>query len=342
MGKKGGSSADSKQAVKPTTAAKPNPQDGFDVLETKLNQACRLQWSTRVQRVQQEVVVFVFVMAHLMVQNFNVYQLNLYNYNQDLMFFTTFTLFKHVVAATVGSPDGASHYNFSLVAVRAAAQVVLGIAITSFGSLLVVNHQPLALLLLLLPWLVHFGLFRDVFVVEAQKCADELERASLLIKMQLYRVLESIYYAALLPLYFVKHDYLYYDTTRPFIVVLYLIPNMAILFICQLLTSEGPELQLISLQLQKHGSLLRQGTGNQTESNEPHWLLVVTLKALFANPVLTISLIIVVQLIVTISQLGLVLLYKQWIWIFAMLVCNLLLLHWLRSTQRLIAHQQSR
>ena len=78
----------------------------------------------------------------------------MYNYNLDLMFYTTFTLFKHIVAATVRSPDGASRYTTSLMITRTVAQVVLGIAITLFAAQLILNQQPYAFFFLLLPYVL--------------------------------------------------------------------------------------------------------------------------------------------------------------------------------------------
>ena len=97
--------------------------------------------------------------------------------------------------------------------------------------------------------------------------------------------------------------------------------------------------------------------GSEQTLRVPHWLLAMTLKVIlclagslltrsmwqffFQNLLFTITLMLVVQLMITLSQFVLVLLYKQWIWIFVMLVCNLLLVHWLRATRRLIMQQKS-
>jgi len=367
MGRKGGGggehghgksehkgAANSKSANHNT--AKQSAPDVVERLDAKLDRVSTLQWPQQREQIQFEVFVFVFLMVHVMVQNLNIYQLNLYNYNVDLIFYTTFILFKHIVAATLRSPDGRGFHKLSLVLLRAATQGVLALAVVMFGTCLTMQHEATTLAFLLLPWLVYILLFGRGWTVEYTPAGGEAERIPYQFKTFIFRVMESVYYCAVLPSRFVQHSYLYFDATRCTIVTLYLIANTAILFLCELVASNSVELELKTKAWSKSGGKADPKGGSQPDkglkedgsriyrelaagealSSEPR-ALAAAVMILFHSPGTTLNCLLVLQLCVTVSQFVLLVCHRQWVWIFIMLISNYFVLHWVSCIRKRLA-----
>eukprot|EP00656_Telonema_subtile_P001708 TRINITY_DN10742_c0_g1_i3.p1 TRINITY_DN10742_c0_g1~~TRINITY_DN10742_c0_g1_i3.p1 ORF type:complete len:243 (+),score=40.71 TRINITY_DN10742_c0_g1_i3:460-1188(+) len=240
------------------------------------------------------------------------------------MLYSSFSLLKHTAIATL--PHTPESNTMALLLLRRATLAALAVAIVRFGGCLLTEHSLVPLGLLMLPPVLYVVLFG--FRWEPAEPSTEAEQARFMFDRLVYRITESVFYVGVLPPAFVKHDFLYFDHIRCTILAFYVVANAVTLFTCQQLLCRS--LSHIEPRGKKSAAVEQASSG-----------LVLGASVLFSDPNRSLNAVLMFQLSVTISQFVLLLLYRQWIWIFVMLVGNLFLVHWVGGVRRrLLSHSK--
>eukprot|EP00658_Telonema_sp_P-2_P025213 TRINITY_DN20152_c0_g2_i2.p1 TRINITY_DN20152_c0_g2~~TRINITY_DN20152_c0_g2_i2.p1 ORF type:complete len:276 (-),score=30.52 TRINITY_DN20152_c0_g2_i2:191-1018(-) len=262
-------------------------------------------------------------MVHLVLQNFNIYAMNSYHYNLDLMFYSTFVLLKHMAATTVSWINPTSVWKRSLAIIRVCVQAVIGLGLVLFGAALVLEHEPLCSAMLVLPWVAYLALFGWRW--HFWSAADSSCGFDLRLKFCGFRVFEAVYNAGFLPVLFVKYDYLYFDSVQCNVVMLCLATNAVVLFTTRLVATNSQHFQ----QSLASPSIVSKSQG----STNLDAVSVTIASVMLLRPGRTLNLLLTLQLFIASSQFCLMLFYSLWVWVFVMLVSNLALLYWVVSVK---------
>ncbi|KAL6052207.1 Transmembrane protein 39A [Balamuthia mandrillaris] len=206
------------------------------------------------QQTRFELTLFFYLLIHLFLQNFNIYYLNFHNYNFCLLFLTIIILFKRVLACYW------NHVKWENPLRMSASQICLNLVIIVIilsNSLylllqLFLTHPFKNFLFLFYPALVYFGFFGGQSGSNAgskQPTDSGTEWFIYRFKRLAYSSLECGYFAGFLPLRFLQHEHLYYDSVRCTLLVAYVFVNSFVMLFAHLLSSSFNELYLHSQML---------------------------------------------------------------------------------------------
>lgn len=214
-----------------------------------------------------ELMLFLYLFLHTVLQNFNIYRTNFYNYNFYLLFLTVIVLLKRVLLgywkqvrwhspSRLSSPQ--IYLNLIIIAVIVSNSVYL------FFQLFL-KHPFKNFLFLVYPFVLYVACYGLAWRGTKKKKHEgksskhscyygrDAEEATEWfvdrLKGVAYSSLECGYFAGFLPLKFLQHDYLYFDSVRCAIIVLYITLNSFVMLFAHLLCTSFHELYLHSQML---------------------------------------------------------------------------------------------
>lgn len=291
-----------------------------------------------------ELLFYLYLVAHLFLQNYNVYKANTCNYNVSLLLLTMMTLCKRIMLKYLSSTGGVA------LQVSKGAHTVLTLlliaAVTANSVFFIVQlflgHPLVNFLCLFYPSLLSVFIFG---VSGGQERTGNGRAVMRRIFKLLYSAIEYAYYVGVLPLRFLQHDYLYYDLGRCVLLVAFVFINSLVMLLAHMLHTsfvdlylqaqtlgrwepyrpEGTERRKESVQewSAKHGPYCRGEVvtykggffvaRNAQNTMEPGRLLLpLLLFALFSKPDRTHLILIGVQGVVVAAQMGLLVASNHW------------------------------
>jgi hypothetical protein len=215
-----------------------------------------LQWRS----VQFDAVLFGYNVAHLFIQNANIYRTNLHNYNFNLIFITIIFLSKRIITLYLTPVSRAS----GLLPMRWEDQFLKTITVpfffVNFFYLLVqlfIAHPFHVFVWLIVPFIAASVIFKNV--VHAYDLPSGPERSVFYFKTAMFRAFESTFFTGLLPIVFIEQKHLYYDTAQCCLIVVFILANVSVLLGAQLFVTRYTELSL-QVQVQGGWAPLKPGT----------------------------------------------------------------------------------
>jgi len=211
-------------------------------------------------QVQFELMLFLYLFIHTILQNFNIYHSNYYNYNFYLFFLTLIILLKRVLLVywtqvrwqlplRLSSP----HIYLNLVIITLIVSNSLYLLFQLF-----LKHPFKNFLFLAYPFMTYVACYgltwkgvkrRDVKKSLRSSGRETTEWFVDRLKGVAYSSLECGYFAGFLPLKFLQHDCLYFDSVRCAIIILYITLNSFVMLFAHLLCTSFHELYLHSQML---------------------------------------------------------------------------------------------
>merc|ERR1712137_202105 len=319
------------------------------------------------QSIHFEISLFLYLISHLFLQNYNIYQANFYNYNFSLLFLTIILLserFRRKYMQQVKREHPIYTGTHILLNVIIISLVVINACY--FIAQLLLSHSLTNCLFLCYPPLMLAWGFRR----KRQKEYDSMDAAlAWRLRKILLTAFNFAYYIGLLPLKFLQHDYLYFDMVRCVLLLVYVFLNSFVMLFAQLLLTSFNDLYLQSQLLgywksfspandaerkyfldnakewkedtiyPKGTVLLHQGKlfiaqGEENTCRPDSGFLIVLLFHLFNNPERMHVLLIGLQLFVVMSQLALLINSNYWNVYGVMIIFNYYILYLCINTRR--------
>jgi hypothetical protein len=204
---------------------------------------------------QFELALFTYLIVHLLIQNFNIYRTNFYNYNFYLLFLTVIILLKRLLLRYWRHVKWHNPLETSMSSPQVCLNIII-ILVIVFNSLylilqLFINHPFKNFLFLIYPFFAYYLLFgfrrpgKGTGIAGAG-AAGGTDWFVHRVKELAYSCMECCYFAGLLPLRFLQHEYLYFDSVRCGLVIFYILANSFVMLLAHLLYTSFNELYIQS------------------------------------------------------------------------------------------------
>jgi len=190
-----------------------------------------------------EVLFYLYLVAHLLLQNFNIYKANIYNYNVSLLLLTMMTLCKRIMVKYLSSTRGVAVQVARGTHTAVTLALIAAVTINSvfFITQLFLAHPLVNFLFLFYPSLLSVCIFGVGDGGERRGTGRALVRR---IYRLLYSAMEYAYYVGVLPLRFLQHDYLYYDLARCMLLVAFVFANALVMLLAHMLRTSFIDLYM--------------------------------------------------------------------------------------------------
>jgi len=222
-----------------------NPPGKCSTLEDLLNHADQVHAPVQTQNTKFELMLFFYLVTHLLIQNFNIYRMNFYHYNYYLLFLTMILLLKRILMRYWQQVKWENPFELSSPQIY--LNLIIVVVIVSNSIYLMIQlfllHPLKNFLFLFYPLISYFTLFG---LGKKNTNPNSTDWIAHKLKGLAYSSFECGYYAGFLPLKFLQHDYLYFDTIRCALLVFYLFINSFVMLFAHLLASSFNELYLQS------------------------------------------------------------------------------------------------
>eukprot|EP00164_Ancoracysta_twista_P001170 GFYU01001540.1.p1 GENE.GFYU01001540.1~~GFYU01001540.1.p1 ORF type:complete len:390 (+),score=39.61 GFYU01001540.1:175-1344(+) len=182
--------------------------------------------------IQFELVLLLFLVTYLLIQNFIIYSSNFYNYNLYLLFLTVIYLSKRVIYKYYCLLR--TEYPLGISTSQTCLNIVLLLFLIANGGYLVLQivlRNGLVTALHLVYPCIAYGLF---IFPESQAQPPSIQYR---LKMLLWNTFDCAYWAGVLPMQFLQYEYLYFDSSRCLIMIAFVATNSFVMFATQFLAN---------------------------------------------------------------------------------------------------------